>query len=97
MPQLISKWAHNRDGTIVAMIAESHGTGGVGGGPPVPLPYVYSIADNAVTHSGVRTNFGNQRAMRAPGIRRPVRSPRPRWTTWLISWEWTRSSSGSRT
>ncbi len=61
------KMGANRDGKIVAMIADSHGTGGVGGGPGVPLPYVYSIADNAVTHSGVRTNFGNQRAMRAPG------------------------------
>jgi xanthine dehydrogenase YagR molybdenum-binding subunit len=60
------KMGANRDGKIVAMIADSHGTGGVGGGPGVPLPYVYSVADTAVTHSGVRTNFGNQRAMRAP-------------------------------
>ena len=49
------------------MIANAHGTGGVGGSGNVTLPYVYSIADTAVTQSAVRTNFGNQRAMRAPG------------------------------
>ena len=34
------------------MIADAHGTGGVGGGANVTLPYVYSIADTAVTQSG---------------------------------------------
>ena len=61
------KLGANRDGMIVAMIANAHGTGGVGGSGNVTLPYVYSIADTAVTQSAVRTNFGNQRAMRAPG------------------------------
>jgi xanthine dehydrogenase YagR molybdenum-binding subunit len=61
------KLGTNRDGTIVAMIADAHGTGGVGGSGNLTLPYVYSIADTAVTQSAVRTNFGNQRAMRAPG------------------------------
>jgi xanthine dehydrogenase YagR molybdenum-binding subunit len=61
------KLGANRDGTIVAMIADAHGTGGVGGSGNLTLPYVYSIADTAVTQSAVRTNFGNQRAMRAPG------------------------------
>jgi xanthine dehydrogenase YagR molybdenum-binding subunit len=61
------KLGANRDGTIVSMIANAHGTGGVGGSGNVTLPYVYSIADTAVTQSAVRTNFGNQRAMRAPG------------------------------
>ena len=37
------KLGANRDGKIVAMIADAHGTGGVGGGGHVTLPYVYSI------------------------------------------------------
>jgi xanthine dehydrogenase YagR molybdenum-binding subunit len=66
-----SGWAHikmgaNRDGKIVALIAEARGTGGVGGGADVILPYVYSVPNTAVTQSTVRTNFGSQRAMRAP-------------------------------
>ena len=35
------KMGANRDGKIVAMIAEAHGTGGVGDGADVILPYVY--------------------------------------------------------
>ena len=47
-----SGWAHiklgaNRDGKIVAMIAEAHGTGGVGGGADVILPYVYSVPNTS--------------------------------------------------
>jgi xanthine dehydrogenase YagR molybdenum-binding subunit len=66
-----SAWAHiklgaNRDGKVVALIAEARGTGGVGGGADVILPYVYSVPNTAVTQSTVRTNFGSQRAMRAP-------------------------------
>ena len=66
-----SGWAHikmgaNRDGKVVALIAEARGTGGVGGGADVILPYVYSVPNTAVTQSTVRTNFGSQRAMRAP-------------------------------
>ena len=60
------KMGANRDGKIVAMIAEAHGTGGVGGGADVILPYVYSVPNTQVTQSTVRTNFGSQRAMRAP-------------------------------
>ena len=41
------KLGANRDGKIVAMIAEAHGTGGVGGGADVILPYVYSVAQHA--------------------------------------------------
>jgi xanthine dehydrogenase YagR molybdenum-binding subunit len=66
-----SGWAHikmgaNRDGKVVALIADARGTGGVGGGADVILPYVYSVPNTAVTQSTVRTNFGSQRAMRAP-------------------------------
>jgi xanthine dehydrogenase YagR molybdenum-binding subunit len=66
-----SGWAHikmgaNSDGKIIALIAEARGTGGVGGGADVILPYVYGVPNTTVTQSTVLTNFGNQRAMRAP-------------------------------
>ena len=60
------KLGANRDGKIVSLIANARGTGGVGGGADVILPYVYSVPNTAVTQSTVLTNFGNQRAMRAP-------------------------------
>jgi xanthine dehydrogenase YagR molybdenum-binding subunit len=60
------KLGANRDGKVVALIASARGTGGVGGGADVILPYVYSVPNTAVTQSTVLTNFGNQRAMRAP-------------------------------
>ena len=66
-----SGWAHikmgaSRDGKIVAMVAEARGTGGVGGGADVILPYVYTVPNTAISQSTVLTNFGSQRAMRAP-------------------------------
>ena len=66
-----SGWAHiklgaNRDGQVVALIADARGTGGIGGGADVILPYVYSVPNTTVSQSTVLTNFGNQRAMRAP-------------------------------
>jgi xanthine dehydrogenase YagR molybdenum-binding subunit len=66
-----SGWAHiklgaNRDGKIVAMIAEARGTGGVNPGADVILPYVYSVPNTSVAQSTVMTNFGGARAMRAP-------------------------------
>ncbi|MFI5458851.1 MAG: xanthine dehydrogenase family protein molybdopterin-binding subunit [Isosphaerales bacterium] len=66
-----SGWAHiklgaSRDGKLVALIADARGTGGVGGGADVVLPYVYSVPNTQVTQSTVLTNFGSQRAMRAP-------------------------------
>jgi xanthine dehydrogenase YagR molybdenum-binding subunit len=65
------KLGANRDGKIVAMIAEARGTGGVGSGSDVILPYVYAlngarIPNLSLKQSGVLTNFGSQRAMRAP-------------------------------
>jgi xanthine dehydrogenase YagR molybdenum-binding subunit len=60
------KLGANRDGKVVSLIANARGTGGVGGGADVILPYVYSVPNTAVTQSTVLTNFGNQRAMRAP-------------------------------
>jgi xanthine dehydrogenase YagR molybdenum-binding subunit len=60
------KMGANRDGKLVALIADAHGTGGVGGGADVILPYVYDVPNAQITQQVVRTNFGNQRAMRAP-------------------------------
>jgi xanthine dehydrogenase YagR molybdenum-binding subunit len=60
------KLGANRDGKVVALIASAHGSGGIGGGADVILPYVYSVPNTSVTQSTVLTNFGNQRAMRAP-------------------------------
>jgi xanthine dehydrogenase YagR molybdenum-binding subunit len=66
-----SGWAHikmgaNRDGKVVAMIAEARGTGGVSPSVDVILPYVYSVPNTSVSQSTVVTNFGGSRAMRAP-------------------------------
>ncbi len=57
----------NRDGKIVAMIAEAHGNGGLGGVGRLTLPYIYTVPNTQVSIANVLTNFGNQRAMRAPG------------------------------
>jgi xanthine dehydrogenase YagR molybdenum-binding subunit len=66
-----SGWAHiklgaNRDGKVVALLGEARGTGGVGGGADVILPYVYDVPNTGVTQSTILTNFGGARAMRAP-------------------------------
>jgi xanthine dehydrogenase YagR molybdenum-binding subunit len=68
-----SGWAHikmgaNRDGKIVAMIADAHSTGGIGAAANLTLPYVYrdSIPNTQVTQSSAFTNRGGARAMRAP-------------------------------
>ncbi|HEV3166370.1 MAG TPA: xanthine dehydrogenase family protein molybdopterin-binding subunit [Isosphaeraceae bacterium] len=55
-----------KDGKITAMIAETHGTGGLGGGAGIQLPYVYNIPNRSYTHTDVFVNAGGARAMRAP-------------------------------
>lgn len=57
----------NKDGKLVAMIAETHGTGGARGGSGFPLPYVYDVPIASRSHSEVFVNGGGARAMRAPG------------------------------
>lgn len=57
----------SKDGKIVGLIAETHGTGGSRGGSNFPLPYVYSVPASSRTHSEVFVNGGGARAMRAPG------------------------------
>ena len=61
------KLGATKDGKLVAMIAETHGTGGSRGGSNFPLPYVYDVPDSARTHTEVFVNCGGARAMRAPG------------------------------
>jgi xanthine dehydrogenase YagR molybdenum-binding subunit len=60
------KLGGNKDGKLVAVIAETHGTGGFGGAA-FPFPYVYDVPTSSRTHSDVFVNAGSQRAMRAPG------------------------------
>jgi xanthine dehydrogenase YagR molybdenum-binding subunit len=61
------KLGADKEGRLVAMIAETHGTGGSRGGSNFPLPYVYDIPAQSRTHSEVFVNCGGARAMRAPG------------------------------
>lgn len=57
----------SKDGKIVALTAETHGTGGITRGSSFPFPYVYSVPNSRRAHSDVYLNAGNARAMRAPG------------------------------
>jgi xanthine dehydrogenase YagR molybdenum-binding subunit len=57
----------SRDGRLVAMTADTFGTGGSRGGSQFPLPYVYDVPHSSRTHSEVFVNCGGARAMRAPG------------------------------
>ena len=61
------KLGGTKDGKLVAMIAETHGTGGSRGGSMFPLPYVYDIPASSRSHAEVFVNGGGARAMRAPG------------------------------
>ncbi|MGA2700487.1 MAG: xanthine dehydrogenase family protein molybdopterin-binding subunit [Isosphaeraceae bacterium] len=61
------KLGASKDGKLVAMIAETHGTGGARGGSNFPLPYVYEVPASERTHNEVFVNCGGARAMRAPG------------------------------
>jgi xanthine dehydrogenase YagR molybdenum-binding subunit len=61
------KLGASRDGKLVAMIAETQGTGGATRGAQFPLPYVYDVPASSRAHSDVFINGGDSRAMRAPG------------------------------
>jgi xanthine dehydrogenase YagR molybdenum-binding subunit len=58
--------AANKDGKVVALVAETHGTGG-SQGAQFPFPYVYDVPASTRSHSDVFVNGGPSRAMRAPG------------------------------
>jgi xanthine dehydrogenase YagR molybdenum-binding subunit len=55
-----------KDGTIVAWESTSWGTGGPQPPGAPPLPYIWTIPNSRVNHTGVATNIGPQRAWRAP-------------------------------
>ncbi|MBV8317610.1 MAG: xanthine dehydrogenase family protein molybdopterin-binding subunit [Planctomycetaceae bacterium] len=61
------KLGATKDGRLVALLAETYGTGGSRGGSQFPLPYVYDIPAASRAHSEVFVNGGGARAMRAPG------------------------------
>jgi len=61
------KLGASKDGKLVAMIAETRGTGGATRGAQFPLPYVYDVPASTRSHSDVFVNGGDSRAMRAPG------------------------------
>ncbi len=61
------KLGASKDGKLVGLIAETHGTGGSRGGSNFPLPYVYDVPASSRSHSDVFVNGGGARAMRAPG------------------------------
>jgi xanthine dehydrogenase YagR molybdenum-binding subunit len=62
------KLGATKDGKLVAMIADTRGTGGGGNrGAQFPLPYVYDVPASTRAHSDVVVNCGDARAMRAPG------------------------------
>jgi xanthine dehydrogenase YagR molybdenum-binding subunit len=60
------KMGATKDGKLVAVIAETHGTGGFGPSG-FPFPYVYDVPTSSRAHSDVTVNAGSSRAMRAPG------------------------------
>ena len=56
-----------KDGTITSWMSDSWSSGGAGGGPATPLPYVFANIPNArINHASVSLNSGPQRAWRAP-------------------------------
>ena len=58
------KIAGNKDGTITAWDSESWGTGGMGGGGRVPLPYVLQIPNQRTRNTAITNNIGSARAWR---------------------------------
>lgn len=61
------KIAATRDGQLIAWESESYGSGGVGGGSGIPLPYIYPVPNVRTRHYDVATNIGASAALRAPG------------------------------
>ena len=85
-----------KDGKIVAMFAETQGTGGRGGAG-FPMPYVYSVPNSSRKHTDVFVNCGGARAMRAQATLRAAPSWKRRWTISPTSSAWIPLSSVSKT
>ena len=60
------KLGATKDGKIVALTAETHGTGGRAAAN-FQLPYVYLVENSSRAHTDVFVNCGGARAFRAPG------------------------------
>jgi xanthine dehydrogenase YagR molybdenum-binding subunit len=61
------KLGAKKDGSIIAWESTTWSTGGVGGGGPQPIPYVYVRIPNArENHTAISTNTAPSRAWRAP-------------------------------
>jgi len=61
------KMGAKADGTITAWQSDSWSSGGFGGGPATPIPYVFAnIPHQRINHASVSLNTGPQRAWRAP-------------------------------
>jgi xanthine dehydrogenase YagR molybdenum-binding subunit len=60
------KLGATKDGKLVAMVADTYGTGGRAASNFI-LPYVYRVENRSRTHKDVFVNCGSARAMRAPG------------------------------
>lgn len=56
-----------KDGTLVAIDAETYGTGGHSQGANFPFPYIYAPQTRRRKHTNVNVNAGGARAFRAPG------------------------------
>ena len=57
----------SKEGKLLAIDAETYGSGGHSRGGNFPFPYVYDPGARRRRHKNVKLNAGNARAMRAPG------------------------------
>lgn len=57
----------SKDGTLLAIDAETYGTGGHSQGANFPFPYIYVPQARRRRHTNVHVNAGSARALRAPG------------------------------
>ncbi|HEY3328731.1 MAG TPA: xanthine dehydrogenase family protein molybdopterin-binding subunit [Capsulimonadaceae bacterium] len=65
------KLGASADGKLLAMVAEQHKLGGLGGGSQRNQPFMYKVETVYRTMDSVHTNFDSSRAFRAPGCPQP--------------------------
>lgn len=61
------KLGGNKDGTLVAISAQQHRLGGLGGGSQPRQPYIYRVPIAYASIDSVHMNIDSSRAFRAPG------------------------------